>query len=114
MNFTQQLPAWMSEKLGKIAAKTDLWQFEQEAIIILAAEISNYPEIAKILPDAFRAKVQEQKPRELEPIERAALAIARWNWLNVVDCFTEATPEAKIAAKLDALAFALREGGATC
>lgn len=112
MNTTLQLPNWIKEKLAKIAVKsTDIWLTEQHAIYILAAEIRKFPEFASILPPSFCKKVQEQKPRELEPIERAALIIAAYDWQAIADCSITAAFEEITRLKIEAFAFGLREGG---
>ncbi len=111
MNTTLDLPEWMIEKLSKIAAMMDVWNLEQEFVSILAAEIRNYTELAKILPNDFCTKVLAQKPRELEPIERAAIIITAYDWQSVCDVWAPSTTEEKIAAQFGALAFALRQGG---
>ena len=106
-----KLPSWMLEKLSRLAAEQDIFQLEQEEIAILAHAIHAYPELAEILPSVFRTKIQNQKPRELEPIERAAIIIEAVDWRVIVDCFDEGTIGGKIHAKFEAIAFALREGG---
>ncbi|HOO02698.1 MAG TPA: hypothetical protein PLE76_08290 [Rectinema sp.] len=106
-----KLPQWMLEKLSRLAAEQDIFQLEQEEIAILAHAIHAYPELAEILPSVFRTKIQNQKPRELEPIERAAIIIEAVDWRVIVDCFDEGTIGGKIHAKFEAIAFALREGG---
>ena len=109
-----KLPEWIIEKLAKIAARTDIWQLEQEEIAILAAEIRNFPESAKILSADFRQKVQAEKPRELEPIERAAIIIIAWCWRrNVTDIYRNCSLMEKVTARLDALAFVLRKEAET-
>ncbi|SLM18281.1 hypothetical protein SPIRO4BDMA_40853 [uncultured spirochete] len=114
MNIIPQLPDWMTEKLGKIAATTDIWALEQESITILASEIRTFPELAEIFPKTFRTKVQHGKPRELEPLERASIIIAAYDWQAVLDLWKGSTIEEKVAAKFGALAFALRQGGEIC
>ncbi|HOE98382.1 MAG: hypothetical protein KBB90_01410 [Spirochaetia bacterium] len=108
-----KLPEWIIEKLAKIAARTDIWQLEQEEIAILAAEIRNFPESAKILSADFRQKVQAEKPRELEPIERAAIIIIAWDWRDVADIYRNCSLMEKVTARLDALAFVLRKEAET-
>ena len=107
------LPAWMTEKLVKIAATMDdIWGFEQREITILASEIKSFPDEAKILPADFREKVVRGKPRELEPLERAAVIIVAYDWRAICDVWQGAAIEEKILAQFGALAFALRQGGA--
>ena len=105
------LPSWMAEKLASIAARVDVWQLEQEQNAILASMLRCYPKQAEKLPNSFRDKIILQKPRELEPLHRASVIIAAYDWKDVADVFGEATPEEKAAATFDALSFALREGG---
>lgn len=109
---TVNVPDWMTEKLAKIAAKTDIWTFEQEAAVILGSEIRCFPKHAQVLPDAFRQKALTGKPRELEPLERAAVIVAAYDWRSVCDLWDGAPLEEKVAAQFDALVFALRQGGA--
>jgi hypothetical protein len=109
-----ELPEWAVEKLAKIAATIDIWTFEQESVVILAAEIRNYPELAKALPNDFCNKVQVQKPRELEPIERAAVILVAYDWKAVCDVWQGTDLAEKVAAQLGALAFALAQGAPEC
>ncbi len=106
-----KLPSWMLEKLSRLAAEQDIFQLEQEEIAILAHAIHAYPDLAKILPSVFRTKIQNQKPRELDAIERAAIIIEAFDWMLIVDCYAAATTEEKFNAKFEALAFCLKQGG---
>ncbi len=114
MKAPLELSEWMSKKLAEIAAKIDIWTFEQESISIFAAEIRNYSELTKALPHDFCSKIQAQKPRELEPTERAAITVTASDWQAVCDVWAPCTTEEKVAAQFYALAFALRQGGAIC
>ena len=111
MNTLRELPAWMIEKLAKIAAVTDIWQLEQEELIILAAIFRTLPETAQMLSEAFCAKVSAGKPRELEPLERAAIAIEAYDWRNVAHFYIDASVSEKGQAKVEVLASLLRNGG---
>jgi hypothetical protein len=101
----------MIEKLAKIAAVTDIWQLEQEELIILAAIFRTLPETAQMLSEAFCAKVRAGKPRELEPLERAAIAIEAYDWSNVAHFYIDASVSEKGQAKVEVLASLLRNGG---
>lgn len=106
------LPQWMAEKLAKIAATMDdIWGFEQEEVSILAAAIRNFPDEARVLPGVFREKVQRQKPREMDPFERAVVILVAYDWHDICDAWQGAAIEEKALAQFAALAFALRQGG---
>jgi hypothetical protein len=112
MNAPLELPEWMGEKLAKIAVKIDIWTFE--SIAILAPEIRTFPELSKVLPNDFCSKVQAQKPRELEPTERAAIIITAYDWQQICDIWHDTELTEKVAAQFGALAFALAQGGPEC
>ncbi len=104
------LPDWLLGKLMYIASKEDFFEFEQSEVIILAAEIRNYPEAAKVLPVTFCKKVQAQKPRELSPIERAAIVAVAWDQRQIIDLFCGLEQKERITRKFAVLAFALSTG----
>ncbi len=108
-----RLPAWLAEKLGRIAVRRDIWQFEQEEVILLAESIRLFPDIAAILPEDFRNRASKGVPRDLTPYERAAIIFVADCWREeVCDIWAGCTLEEKIRARLEALAGLLREGGA--
>jgi hypothetical protein len=107
-----RLPAWLAEKLGRIAARRDIWQFEQEEVSFLSESIRLFPDIAAILPDEFRKRAIRGVPRDLTPYERAAIIFVADCWREeVCDLWKGCTLEAKITARLEVLAGLLREGG---
>jgi hypothetical protein len=108
-NIEVNLPDWMVEKLAKIASKIDVWQFELEETIILAAQIRCFPEQANILPASFRKKIDKISPRDLSPFERAAIIITAYDWLHIPDYCTESHDE-QIRVIFSTLASCLREG----
>jgi len=118
VNLTEEassvkLPAWLVEKLGRIAVRRDIWQFEQEEAILLAESIRLFPDIAAILPEDFRNRASKGIPRELTPYERAAVLYVADCWREeVCDIWEGCTLEEKIRARLEALMELLREGGA--
>jgi len=107
-----RLPAWLAEKLGRIAARRDIWQFEQEEVSFLSESIRLFPDIAAILPEEFRKRAIRGVPRDLTPYERAAIIFVADCWREeVCDLWKGCTLEAKITARLEVLAGLLREGG---
>jgi|GEM_PF-6303527 hypothetical protein len=107
-----KLPDWMRRKIAKIAArKDDFALFEEQAVILLAAECSTFPKQAARIPESLREKLTYQRPDMLDPLERASIAIIAAQVEDLADIFVQHPYEDFFDLKARALAITLEEGG---
>jgi len=107
-----KLPDWMRRKIAKIAArKDDFALFEEQAVILLAAECKTFPDQAAQIPESLREKLTYQRPDVLDPLERASIAIIAAQVEDLADIFVQHPYEDFFDLKARALAITLEEGG---
>jgi len=125
MSSEGKIPAWMADKLTRLArerAERDrtnvaeaLPQLEGEAFQALTAELIAFPELARLLFPGFARNVRTGAFSALSVLELAAITIADSDAQDAAQCAGPDDLEEFVALKWQALAGILRaEGGKAC